>query len=408
MSTGKNISISENHSLVDHISSNTSKSNPLPIWKLIALSMAGFLAILTETMPAGLLVQIGKSLDVSSALVGQLVTLFAVGSVMAAIPLIAITRSWPRKRVLLMALSGLFVMNMLTAVSTNYVLTLIIRLGAGMATGLIWGLVGGYAMRMVPQHLHGRALAIVMVGQPIALSLGVPLGTWLGTILDWRIIFGILSLLALILIIWVLTSIPDYPGQKVHQQRPLHTIFLLPGIRTVLFVLFVWILAHNILYNYIAPFMGYHKIADQLDFGLFIFGISSVVGLWVTGLLIDGRIRKLTLISLAVFALSALFMGIGKEMPILIYIGIAAWGLTFGGGPTLLQTAMATAAGEDTDVAQSMLVTVFNIAIAGGGIVGGMLLVQWGAGSFPWALSLLGLIGLVTVWTSKRHAFKNE
>ena len=44
----------------------------LPIWKLLAFTLAGFLAIMTETMPAGLLPQISESLGVSKALAGQL------------------------------------------------------------------------------------------------------------------------------------------------------------------------------------------------------------------------------------------------------------------------------------------------------------------------------------------------
>ena len=65
----------------------------LPIWKLLAFTLAGFLAIMTETMPAGLLPQISESLGVSKALAGQLVTFYALGSVLAAIPFIAATRS---------------------------------------------------------------------------------------------------------------------------------------------------------------------------------------------------------------------------------------------------------------------------------------------------------------------------
>ncbi|SKB31746.1 hypothetical protein SAMN06295926_101445 [Lysinibacillus sp. AC-3] len=58
--------------------------------------------------------------------------------------------------------------------------------------------------------------------------------------------------------------------------------------------------------------------------------------------------------------------------------------MTFGGAPTLLQMAIADAAGEEADVAQSIFVTIFNLAVAGGGFVGGMMLNQLGANSFPW------------------------
>ncbi|EOO25538.1 hypothetical protein IIU_06131 [Bacillus cereus VD133] len=89
--------------------------------------------------------------------------------------------------------------------------------------------------------------------------------------------------------------------------------------------------------------------------------------------MIDGRLRTLTLISLAGFAGGSIILGISNEVALLIYIGIAIWGITFGRSATLLQTAIADAAGDGADVAQSMFVTVFNLAVSGGGIVGGAL-----------------------------------
>ncbi|EOS53602.1 MULTISPECIES: MFS transporter [Paenibacillus] len=380
----------------------------LPVWRLLAFTMAGFIAILTETMPAGLLPQISKDFGISEAMAGQLVSLYAFGSVVAAIPLIAATRGWRRKHVLLLAVGGLFLFNTVTALSTNYYLTLGARFVAGMAAALTWGLLAGYARRMVPYHLQGRALAIVGVGQPIALSLGVPLGTWLGTLLDWQGIFGMISILALALIVWILAAVPDYPGQRHDQRQPIPEVFLIPGVRSVLFVVFVWILAHNILYTYIAPFMAHIGLANRLDLILLIFGCSSIVGIWITGQFIDVRLRFLTLISLALFVLGSIALGLVSEIHAITYLCVSIWGLTFGGAPTLLQTAIADAAGEGADVAQSMLVTVFNLAVAGGGVVGGLLLDSTGAGSFAWAVALLGLIIWFTVWRGKTYAFKAE
>ncbi|MCA3787256.1 MAG: MFS transporter, partial [Burkholderia sp.] len=84
---------------------------------------------------------------------------------------------------------------------------------------------------------------------------------------------------------------------------------------------------------------------------------------------------------------------------------VVLWGLAFGGAPTLFQTATANAAGESADVAQSMLVTVWNLAIAGGGIAGGMLLGASGAGAIPWVLVVLLAAAWVGAWRARRHAF---
>ncbi len=383
-------------------------SDKLPIGGLLALAMTGFIGILTETLPAGLLPQISAGLHVSEALAGQTVTVYAIGSILAAIPLTVATRSWRRRTVLLTAIIGFLLFNTVTALSSNYVLTLIARALAGIAAGLCWSLLASYARRMVLPHQQGRALAIAMVGTPIALSLGVPLGTWLGKLIGWRGTFGGMSVLTLILIAWVLLKVPDFPGQARTQSLPLGRVFTMPGIRPILFVTATWMLAHNILYTYIAPFVVPAGLAQKVDLVLLVFGLFALLGIWIVGSIVDRWMRASTLISLAVFAASALALGIGGTLPTIVYGAVALWGLTFGGAATLLQTSLADAAGANADVAQSMSVTVWNGAIAGGGIVGGLLLESWGVRSFPWVLLTLILAGLWMAWASHQHGFKPE
>jgi predicted MFS family arabinose efflux permease len=88
-----------------------------------------------------------------------------------------------------------------------------------------------------------------------------------------------------------------------------------------------------------------------------------------------------------------------------IYLGVFVWGLTFGGAATLLQTALADAAGEGADVALSMNVVVWNSAIAGGGLLGGVLLGHWGAGAFAWVMVLVLLISLAIAFRARAHGF---
>jgi len=54
-------------------------SDRLPVSALLALAMTGFICIVTETLPAGLLPQISDGLDVSASLAGQMVTAYALG-----------------------------------------------------------------------------------------------------------------------------------------------------------------------------------------------------------------------------------------------------------------------------------------------------------------------------------------
>lgn len=381
-------------------------STPLPYFQLLAFTLAGFLVIMTETMPAGLLPQISSALGVSKALAGQLITLYALGSVLAAIPIIAATRSWNRRRLLLFAVGGLLIFNIITALSTHYGVILAVRFAAGMTAGVIWGLFPGYVMRLVKDGLQGRALAIAGVGQPIAFAVGVPLGTWLGGIFDWRGVFWVMSALTLMLFFWIRFLIPDFAGQSAAKRLPLSQVAKIKGIWPILLTLLFWILAHNTLYTYIEPFLTLSGLEGRVDAVLLLFGVAAMVGIWLTGILVDSFHRKLTLTSLIVFAIAALALGLFGNSKIVVLIAVGLWGLTFGGAPIMLQTALASAARENTDVAQSMFVTIFNIAVGGGSLLGAILLNQLGVLSFAWAVLILALIATIIVWSARDHGFR--
>ncbi|WP_315810659.1 MFS transporter [Bradyrhizobium sp. SZCCHNR3107] len=371
----------------------------------MALAMGGFITILTEALPAGLLPQIGASLSVSEAFAGQLVTLYAIGSLAAAIPLTTATQSMRRRPLLLIAICGFAVANTATALSDSYGLTLVARFVAGVSAGLLWALIAGYAARMVPEGSKGRAIAVAMIGTPLALSLGIPAGTYLGAAIGWRASFGIMSGLTLILIAWVTTKVPDFPGQTEDKRLPLTHVFALPGIRPVLFVTLTVVLAHNILYTYIAPLLGSVGGATRTDLALLVFGIAALAGIWIVGVLIDRHLRNLTLISIASFGLAALALDIAGHAPIIVLSATGLWGLAFGGVATLFQTALAEAAGDMHDLAQSMLVTAWNTAIAGGGIIGGVLLDHFGAGAFAPVALLLLAAAFIAARRACRHGF---
>ena len=377
----------------------------LPWLSLLALAAAGFVTILTEALPAGLLSLIGGDLGVSESLAGQLVTVYATGSLLAAIPLTAATQGMRRRPLLIAAIAGFAVANTVTTMSHGYALTLAARFVAGVSAGLLWALLAGYAGRMVPAHLKGRAIAIAMVGTPLALSLGVPAGTYLGTVIGWRACFGIMSVLALVLMAWVRLIVPDFPGQGRGDRQPPGKVLMMRGVRPVLFVVLAFVLAHNILYTYIAPFLASVGMAERVDVMLLIFGVASLTGIWIVGVLIDRHLRALTIASTIMFGVAAAALGIAGETngAAIVHGAVAAWGLAFGGAATLFQTALAKAGGEAADVAQSMLVTAWNIAIAGGGLIGGLLLETLGARAFPPALLALLVPTLLVLWTSGRQ-----
>lgn len=138
----------------------------------------------------------------------------------------------------------------------------------GIATGLAWSLLAGYARRLVIHnckvalwrwpcsaslwHLPGRT-AGCLARQAAGMALRIP---------------ATLSGLSLLLMAWIYLKVPDYPGQRSDQRLPLRKVLQTPGVRPVLAVVMLWILAHYTLYTYIAAFLASVGLADQVDRGL--------------------------------------------------------------------------------------------------------------------------------------------
>ncbi|EST33371.1 MFS transporter [Streptomyces roseochromogenus] len=378
----------------------------LPMFALLALATAVFITSLTETLPAGLLPAMSRDLHVSESATGQTVTIYAIGTALTAIPLTAVTAGWRRKRLLLTAMAGFAVANTGTALSSLYGLTMAARCVAGVAAGLAWALLAGYARRLAPVHLQGRAIAIAMAGIPVALSLGVPAGTFLGKVTDWRVAFLSMTALTVVLLAWIATAVPDFPGQERGERPKMLHALRVPGVAPVLFVTLVFVLAHTIIYAYIATFLDDLGIGGNTDLVLLVFGAASLASIWIVGAQIHHRLRVLTVASSLLVAVAAAVLAVLADHTALVYVAAVLWGLGWGGVPTLLQTAAGDAGGESAaDAAQAMLVTLWNVAMAGGGVIGGVLLDLSGSGSLPWSVLLLMLPVIAVIVLARSHGF---
>ena len=381
------------------------KGIALPWSGLLALSTAAFTAVLTELLPAGLLPRMAPALGVSEARVGFLVTGYAVASFLAAIPVTAALRGLPRRPVLVGTLLGFACANAVVSLSSSYTVTFGARLLAGVMGGTMWAMLAGYAARMVPVERRGRAIAIVLAGITLALSLGVPAGTALAGAVGWRTAFGMLAGLAVLVVVWIRLRVPGVPGELPGARVPLRGVAVLPGIPAVLSVTLFLLLGHQVMYTYVAPFAA-HTGYGRTDVVLLVFGVATVVGIWATGVLVDRWARATLLGAMTLFVAVMCVLGLCGDSPVVLLGSVAVWGAAFGGAPTLIQTALVNASGpEHADVATSLQTTVYNAGIAGGSFTGGLALSGWGAGALPWTALPLIAGALVAVLLGSRHAF---
>jgi predicted MFS family arabinose efflux permease len=257
-------------------------------------------------------------------------------------------------------------------------------LGAGSAVGagqrgtLSMGWAGlGHGARISPERLQSRAVTIALAGTPISLVLGVPVGTWLGTFGGWQVAFYASAVLALLNTLWVAVTLPSLPGLPVDQHR-LSRVLAIPGLRTILFALTAYMVAHNTIYTYVTDFLRYAN---------------------------DHHLRKLVVSSTVLFAVTVLVLAVLSGVPVLVYVAVAAWGFAFGSSPSLFIHGAISATGEAVHVAQWIVISFFSASIALGGFLGGVLVDNVGTGSITWASLALLVAAAVAVIAGRRHAF---
>jgi predicted MFS family arabinose efflux permease len=356
----------------------------LPLAGLLALSTSAMLILVTELLPVGLLPQMSRSLGVPEGRVGFLATAYAAAATVGAVPLTALTRGRPRRPLLLGLVAGFAVVNLLTAASSSYLLTLGVRIAGGLLGGIVWSMLGGYAARMVPEEQRGRAIAVALSGVSLALAAGLPAGTALAAHLGWRAAFAVLAALAVGLLGWARASLPALDGEHAGERSSLRELGRRPGVRVVLGVTALLVMGHQMAYTYLAPLAR----ADGIDSPgpvLLVFGASALAGIWLTGVVADRHLRAAALGSVGLVFLALLAVAAAPDRPVALLLAVALWGAAFGGAPTMLLTALIRRAGaENANSANSLQTTVYNVGVAGGSLIGGVLLDRSGVAALAW------------------------
>lgn len=225
----------------------------------------------------------------------------------------------------------------------------------------------------------------------------MPVGTWLSTFGGWQTAFWVSAALSLLNMLWFVVNLANLPGQAGHERFTLGEVLAMPGLRTILFALTTYMVAHNILYTYVTDFLRFAGMESQAGWVLFAFGVTSVLSVVVVGAHIDHHLRKLIVASTLLFAVSVLVLAVFSGVPSLVYLAAAAWGLAFGSSPSLFIGGAINATAEAADVAQSIVISFFSGSIALGGLVGGLLIASLGTASITWASLVLLVFAAVAV-----------
>ncbi|MEU1386131.1 MULTISPECIES: MFS transporter [unclassified Nonomuraea] len=352
-----------------------------------AITASLFVFLTTELMPVGLLTPLSEDLGISVGAAGLMVTLQGVSAGLGVPFIVAWSRRVNRRVLLSVLLAVLAVGNLVTGIAPSYTVILGTRLLLGFASGVFWAIGVSMAMRLVEERHANRAAAIVMSGISIATVVGIPLGTFLESLTDWRTTFLIWSGLSALVFLAVAGTIPSLPSANAVSVRE---VFGLPlrnlPLRLVLFTVVLFVLGHFGAYTFVRPFMEANAGASPLLVTgvLMVFGVAGAIGNFVAGHTVSRSLRGSFVVGAAgLVTAMLLLLAIGDSATGAI-VALVVWGLSFG-VVQLAQVNMTLAAAPETfEAAMSLNTMAYNTSIALGALFGGLFADNVGVTSVVW------------------------
>lgn len=364
---------------------------------VFAVAVGSFNLVTNEFLPVGLLSDIHRDLNVSEGTAGTMVT--APGLVAAfSAPLLPVLLRRLDRRYALLGLSLLFVLaDVLASVAPNFGVMLAARAILGIGIGGFWAIAVGLGTRLISGESAPRATATIFGGISIGTVVGVPAGPLLGEFFGWRGAFLCVAALGLLPLILQFILLPRIKVESVPTLGSLTTLLKSPRARTGLLMTFFTIAAEFVAYTFVAPFLEQYTGASTglVSTLLLVFAAAGIIGNFATGYFLQRRLRATAIAVTATLVVSVALMPALGSWPIGAFIILAAWGLAYGGVPVAMQTWLFDADQEAASESGSgMFVATFQISIALGSLVGGLVVDFL---SIPGAMYLGALLALVAL-----------
>ncbi|CDG22372.1 Major facilitator superfamily [Xenorhabdus poinarii G6] len=374
---------------------------PLVIYMFTICSFAiGF----TEFVTIGLVSAIADDLHLNITSVGLSVTAYALGVVIGAPILTALANKWNRKKLLITAMSTFIIANLIAGMSYNLTMLLFGRLLSGLAHGVFIAVAAGVATRLVPENKSGAAISLVFGGATVAMAFGVPLGTWMGSVFHWQIIFLMLSIFGFIGTIGLLKLMPHEGNKSDKEPGGISknlAVILNPRLLGAALIPMVSYTGSFTLYTYISPVLRdmTHLEVTMASLLLFTFGIGAAIGNYVGGVLTDKLGNdKASLTMLIGIGVTLLLTWFGSSDVIMISILITLLGLTTFGAISPLQSRIIDLAKkhspDSVDTASGMNIAAFNAGVVCGSLLGGVAINTIGLTSLSWVGSVITVIAI--------------
>jgi len=370
---------------------------------LYALAVATFAIGTTEFVVVGLIPGIAADLDVSIPTAGLLVSLYALAITLGTPIVSALTGAFPRRQLAIALMTLFTICNLCAAFAPSYGTLLLSRIVMAVAHGVFFGVGAACATSLVAKSRSGSAVALMMGGLTVAMVIGVPLGSWIGQLFNWRTPFLIVTGMGIVAVLGLIWLLPH----EISYQRPapfLTQLGLLGNRRLASMYLLtaVGFGSTFVVFTFLSPLLtditGVPK--ETVNIALLLFGVATVIGNLAGGTLSDALgTRNAMMIVLCGLIVSFVLIRLAIHNEIVAFAVIAFWGIfAFAIPPVMQAGVVATAkdvAPDALGTASGFNIAAFNLGISSGSFIGGELLKGPGLLATPLASIAMAIVALL-------------
>lgn len=389
------------------LSGETPHNQERACWSgVFAMTLCVFVLIASEFMPVSLLTPIARDLGVTEGLAGQGIAISGGLALLTSLTMSSIVGNLNRK-VLLLGMTVLMAMSgMIISLSSSYLVYMVGRALIGIAIGGFWSMSAATAIRLVPQRLVPRALAIFNGGNALATVVAAPLGSYLGATIGWRGAFFCLLPVAIVAFIWQWFSLPSMAADKGRQSRgSIFRLFSYPGVPTGLLACGLFFMGQFALFTYLRPFLETVTRVDvsTLTLILLIIGVAGFIGTLVIGAFLKaGFYPTLIAIPLLMASIAGMLILVGHSVWVVAPL-LGIWGLIATAAPTGWWAWIARTLPNDAEAGGGLMVAAIQLAIALGSTAGGFAFDHLGwQSTFALSGGLLLIAAALTFLTARQ------
>lgn len=373
-------------------------------WAAVAsLALGSFASVTTEFLPVGLLPDVAGEYSITTGEAGLMMTLPGLLAAIAA-PGVMMAAGKADRRWLLIVLSVLLVISAsMSAWAPNWHIMLFSRGLAGISLGAFWAMGLAVAGRLVSQDSAGKAIAAVFGGVTAAMILGVPFGTFVAGIFDWRTAFVAAALIAIVPLFLQLLFLPSVPAEDRLSPSSLMDFMRRINARKSIVLILLIFGTHFGTYTFLAPLLADAGISPTaITWSLLGFGVTGFVSNFVASAFVNEKLKNTLAVALLLMVMSLLLMAMSHSVVLLI-AGVLLWGAAWGALPLCLNINNRKASGELIEAGSAMFTFTAQVAIAAGSATGGVLVDMMDVKSDFLAGVVLLLISLIVLYLWKTN-----